>query len=101
MIFLRLPLRGLGANSELQKKTQQLVTNLDRTDLKINWGAEKERNIVISEGKIVGKRLMNQLCNAKKSYETISPWDVCASMLSSFSDNIKHITKKSKSQSAN
>jgi sugar-specific transcriptional regulator TrmB len=78
--------------SELQKKTQQLVVNFDKPNLKITWEDEKEQNIVISEGKIVVKRLVNQLCKAKKSFETISTWSVCAPMLSGFYEDFKLIT---------
>jgi sugar-specific transcriptional regulator TrmB len=70
--------------NELQNKTQQLVANFNKPNLKITWEDEKEQNIIISEGKVVGKRLVNQLCRANKSFETISTWSVCASMLNGF-----------------
>jgi sugar-specific transcriptional regulator TrmB len=79
--------------AELQKETKKLVSNLHGANPKINPQEEKEQNICISDGKTVGKRLVYQLSSSKKSFETISTWEVCRNMLSRHSDDLGLLMK--------
>ena len=79
--------------AELQKGIERLISNFHWINSKNNSLEEKEKNIVISNGKIVGKRLIHQLNTAQKSFETISTWDVCRRMLCTYSDELERLMK--------
>jgi sugar-specific transcriptional regulator TrmB len=79
--------------NDLQKKTMTLVANLYRTRKNEKLVDEENKNIIISEGKIVGKRLVNQLLSTQKSFETMSTWSVSARMLTRYSGDLKQLIK--------
>jgi sugar-specific transcriptional regulator TrmB len=77
---------------ELQEATKKLVTTFDRTKT-LTVGEEDKQSIVISEGKAVVKRLVNQLRTTQKTFESISTWNVCAKMLCDWFDDFKWLTE--------
>jgi sugar-specific transcriptional regulator TrmB len=76
--------------TKLQKDTEELVKSLCNADTTIS---KPEEDIVISEGKIVAKRLITQLQTTKRSFETISSWNICARMLSDWRNEFAKLTK--------
>jgi sugar-specific transcriptional regulator TrmB len=77
--------------NKLQKETQELVKSLCNADT-ANPKLEED-DIIVSEGKIVAKRLITQLQTATSSFETISTWNVCARMLCDWSKDFIRLTK--------
>ena len=78
--------------TKLQKDTEELVKSLCNAD-NTSSKPEEEEDIVISEGKIVAKRLLTQLQTTKSSFETISSWNICARMLSDWRNEFTKLTK--------
>jgi sugar-specific transcriptional regulator TrmB len=78
--------------TKLQKDTEELVKSLCNVDA-VEAKPQDEEDIVISEGKIVAKRLINQLQTTKSSFETVSTWNVCARMLSDWRTEFARLTK--------
>jgi hypothetical protein len=55
---------------------------------------EKDQDLSINEGKIVGKRLVDQLHKSKTSFETISTWNISIRMLSNHLEDFKLLIEK-------
>lgn len=77
---------------EIQKETEQLVTSLSALEVS-NPTREEENDLIISDGKIVARRLADQLQSVRTSYETISTWNVCAKMLSNWHNDFSRLTR--------
>ncbi|MCW3983590.1 MAG: hypothetical protein NWE96_06290 [Candidatus Bathyarchaeota archaeon] len=77
---------------KLQEDAEKLVISLERSST-FDLDKENEQGIVLSEGKTVTKRLVNQLRTTEKSFESISTWNVCARMLCDWIDDFKWLTE--------
>jgi sugar-specific transcriptional regulator TrmB len=78
--------------SNLQKLSETIVNSFD--DMNFASSEEKDQDLSINEGKIVGKRLVDQLHKAKSSFETISTWNISIRMLSNHLEDFKSLTEK-------
>jgi sugar-specific transcriptional regulator TrmB len=78
--------------NNLQKLSETIVNNFD------GWrnitSEEKDQDLSINEGKIVGKRLVDQLHKSKTIFETISTWKISIRMLSDHLDEFRSLTEK-------
>lgn len=79
--------------NELERESQELITILDRAESS-GLQAESETGIVVTGGKIVLRKLLNQLRTAKSSFETISTWNICAKMLCYCLNDLTKLTDK-------
>lgn len=78
--------------NNLQELSQKLVDSF----LEINSDLKdtNDQDLFINEGRVVGKRLISQLKNAKNSFETISTWNMSIRMLSTHLEDFKALTEK-------
>jgi len=81
-----------GEYRDLKKKAKKLVVTSRVSNLKTPY-RNQLNNIIISNGKMVEKRLEEQLKLTRKSFEAISTGTICVKMLIDCSDNFERFVK--------